>query len=378
MSDIKTLAEELLRAKVAYYTEPAPIMSDAEFDRKLRELKELDPSNPVITLIGTPTVSGQKVNLKYKMVSTEKTLEISEMDRYWRRLNPIYTKDLEIVESLKIDGLSINLTYLDGKLVRATTSGNGEVGSDKTAKAYMMSIPKELPEAWSGQISGEAHMTDANFGRLNEILREEGAEEQKTTRNSTAGLINSENLTRAAEKLQLLDFKVWGVYEDEKSTMWGSYQKYTDQLEKARQLGFTPVEYRLVTRDTWNGEEGLARLSDVEYECDGLVYRVNDNAKAESLGAADDYLNAVTALKPVPEGALTTVTAITWEVGSKEITPTIHYEPITLGGAVCTKVAGHSLKNLIALEAFVGNRIYIQRSGGVVPRGYHRNKAELL
>ena len=96
---------------------------------------------------------------------------------------------------------SLNLTYVLGKLVQATTSGDGFVGSDKTAKTKMMTkIPQELPEQWSGQISGEAHLTDSSFAELNEILAAEGSDLQKTSRNSAAGLINSENLTNPEKK----------------------------------------------------------------------------------------------------------------------------------------------------------------------------------
>lgn len=373
---IDARAKELLDAKDAYYNTATPIMSDAEFDRKLRELREWDPENPVLTVIGTQNVSGQKVDLKYQMFSTEKTLEVSDMDKYWRRINPVASSTDEIVESQKIDGLSLNLTYVLGKLVQATTSGDGFVGSDKTAKTKMMKkIPQELPEQWSGQISGEAHLTDSSFAELNQILAEEGADLQKTSRNSAAGLINSENLSQAEKKLALMDFRVWGVYEEGKSDMFGSYAKYSDQLEKARALGFIPVAYTIISKATFDGDKALEWLTTFDFECDGLVYRLNDNEKARELGTADDYINAATALKPIPEGALTTVTKITWQMGSKELSPVVWYEPVVLGGATCEKASGHSVKNLIDLEAYPGQQIFVTRQGGVIPKVNHRSKA---
>ena len=158
--------------------------------------------------------------------------------------------------------------------------------------------------------------------------------------------------------------------------MYGSYPTYSEQLEKARELGFEPVEYHIVSQRTFDGEKAFNWLSEFDYECDGIVYRLNSNEKARALGAADDFINAAVALKPVPEGALTTVTNITWEVGSREITPTVHYEKVVLGGATCSKTSGHSVKNLIACEASIGNQIFVVRSGGVIPKMYHKSKAE--
>jgi DNA ligase (NAD+) len=310
------------------------------------------------------------------MLSTEKTLSLDAMDKYWRRVEPYIAADTEFVASQKIDGLSINLTYVNGVYVQATTSGNGLVGSDKTARVQLIpDVLKTLPVPWSGQISGECFMTDSNFTKLNDLLTLEGSENQKTSRNSTAGLINAGTIKNEVQKLALLSFKVWGVYEKDNADIFGSYSKYTDQLEKARSLGFTPVDYHLFTKSTFDGNKDLEYITGLEYENDGVVYRLNDQEKARQLGVMDDYLNAVTALKPVPAGAITTVTAITWMQGTQELSPIVWYEPVNLGGAICQKVAGHSVKNLIDCGAFPGNKVFITRSGGVIPKLNHVSKA---
>ena len=311
------------------------------------------------------------------MVSTEKTLTLDEMDRYWRRVDPYIESSTEFVASQKIDGLSINLTYLKGVLVKATTSGNGIQGSEKTDRVKL--IPDcltKLTQEWSGQVSGECFMTDGNFTIFNEMLRSEGSDEQKTSRNSTSGLINAGTIKNVEQKMKLLSFKVWGVYEDGAADIYGSYDFYTTQLNKARELGFTPVDFHVFRKCEFDGQKDLDYIAELEYENDGVVYRVNSQEILRKLGAMDDYLNGVTALKPIPAGAITTVTKITWMQGSQELSPIVWYEPVNLGGAICQKTAGHSVKNLIDCAAFPGNKVFITRSGGVIPKLNHVSKAE--
>jgi len=376
MDRIAELEQIILDAKVAYYN-GIPTMSDAQFDAYVRELKELDPTNVVANQVGTPVVDGTKVDLEYKMFSTEKTLTLDAMDKYWRRVDPYLDGDSEFVGSQKIDGLSINLTYEQGVLIRATTSGNGVVGSDKTERVKLIpDVLLTLNSTWSGQISGECFMTDANFTKLNEILASEGSEQQKTSRNSTSGLINAGTIRNIEQKMALLSFRVWGVYEKGISDIFGSYDFYTDQLNKAVELGFVPVDHWTFRKCEFDGQKDLDYIAELEYENDGVVYRLNRQDKARQLGAMDDYLNAVTALKPIPEGKVTTVTKITWMQGTQELSPIVWYEPIDLGGAICQKTAGHSVKNLIDCAAFPGNQVFITRSGGVIPKLNHVSKAE--
>ncbi len=372
---VSELEKSIMDAKVAYYN-GVPIMSDALFDSLVLKLTEIDPDNKVLKQIGTPVIDGTKVDLKYKMVSTEKTLTLDAMDKYWRRVEPVIDENTLFVASQKIDGLSLNLTYDDGILIQATTSGNGLIGSDKTSRAQLIpDIPKILNFKWSGQVSGECFMTDSNFTKLNEILDSEGSERQKTSRNSTSGLINAGSIKNASQKLALLSFKVWGVYEKDNADIFGSYDLYTSQLEKAVELGFTSVDHHLFKKSEFDGQKDLDYIANLEYENDGVVYRLNDQNKARQLGAMDDYLNAVTALKPVPAGAITTVTKITWMQGTQELSPIVWYEPVNLGGAICQKTAGHSVKNLIDCAAFPGNKVFITRSGGVIPKLNHVSKA---
>lgn len=375
MRDFSELERSILDAKVAYYN-GVPIMSDASFDALVQALREIDPDNYVLKQIGTPVVDGEKVDLEYKMFSTEKTLTLDGMEKYWRRVDPYFDDDSEFVGSQKIDGLSINLTYVGGVLVRASTSGNGVVGSDKTERVrYIPDILKSLKTPWSGQISGECFMTDSNFTRLNEILLAEGVEQQKTSRNSTSGLINAGTVKNIEQKMALLSFKVWGVYEYGNADIYGSYTYYTDQLNKAKELGFVPVDHWVFKKNEFDGQKDLDYIAELEYENDGVVYRLNRQDKARQLGAMDDYLNAVTALKPIPAGAVTTVTKITWMQGTQELSPIVWYEPVNLGGAICQKTAGHSVKNMIDCAAFPGNKVFITRSGGVIPKLNHVSKA---
>lgn len=376
--DIQKLSDEIKVASDAYYNTGKSLMTDAEFDAKVEELALVDPSNDFFSEVGSDLIPDkEKVDVGYKMFSTDKSLSIQEMVPFWNRVQGA----TEYVASNKVDGLATNLVYENGKLVMACTRGNGTVGRIFTQKALKMQ-DKRLPKrasGFSGKVRGEVYLTDADFEKLNAILLEEGSEPQDNCRNSAAGLINSglAEMKNASKKLQLLSFRAYGVYDDEDPTtdIFGSYENYSEQLDKAKQMGFETVEYTIFrTREQveiflQSAKEWLKHLG---FPNDGIVIRVNNQEFARKKGAAKKYLNAVTAFKFAPEMALATVKDIIWQQGSTEYTPVIIIEPTELAGAVINRVGGHSVKNLIELEAYPGNKIALVRSGEVIPRGYNR------
>ena len=158
---------------------------------------------------------------------------------------------------------------------------------------------------------------------------------------------------------------------------YGSYATYEEQLLKAKALGFPTVEFvKFKKRDMVSPETLEGWLKSFPYDNDGIVYRVNDQAFARSLGTGSNFLKAVTAFKFKPEMVLVTVKDIEWSVGSREIVPVVLFDPVELDGAVIARASGHSVSNLIALEAYPGSTVALVRSGSVIPRLYHRSAYE--
>lgn len=375
---VKELVEVLTDAARKYYTTGDTPLADIEYDSLEEELRSLDPENHFFSMVGTDFIPDkEKQDLTYKMYSTDKSLTPEELQPYWNR-----TAGAKLyVRSQKVDGLAVDLTYKKGVLLSATTRGNGLVGSIFTSKiGFISCIPNYLSAQFSGKVRGEIFLSYKAFEKLNKILKEGEEEPQENCRNSAAGLINGDisNIKNKERKLDLLSFRAYGVYDEEDPTtdIYGSYSTYTEQLEKARSLGFTPVEYStfsdpqdfisdIPNLETW--------LHSFDFPNDGIVIRINDQEDLRSRGAAAKYLNGVTAFKFEPEVALVKVLNIEWEQGSVDITPVIIVEPTYLDGAEIKRVSGHSVKNLIDIEAYPGSSITILRSGSVIPVGRHRN-----
>lgn len=378
MDRVKDLSELLLKAKQVYYTTGVSIMSDAEYDTLESELQELDPINKVLMMVGTDSFipNREKVALKYWMCSTDKAFSMDELRSYRNRT----AGTTEYLVSQKVDGMAVDLTYEGGLLKNASTRGNGTIGRTFINRA--MDIPviqKSLPVKFTGKVRGEIFLTYAGFDLLNEILAAGGEEAQSNCRNSAAGLINNDSLLNPEKKLQLLNFRAYGLYDEDGEVApddWGSYATYSQQLQHVWELGYTPVEYNIYSSlDAIDFSKMEAWIKGFDFPNDGIVIRVNNNEQARKMGRAEKYLNAVTAYKFKPDFQLVKVTGIEWSIGSREIVPVIKIEPIELEGATVTSVGGHSVKNLIDIEAAPGNYISIIRSGGVIPRAYHRNMA---
>jgi DNA ligase (NAD+) len=347
-------------------------MSDEEYDRLEEELRQLAPESSVFNITGSDFIpDGEKTAVGQRMFSTDKALTEDELRSFWNRT----AGAKEYVLTTKIDGLSVNLVYDDGILITATTRGDGYTGRAFTSKVpHIKCIPTKLTEKFTGKVRGEVYLTDEAFEKLNGILADGEEELQSNSRNSTSGLINSQDLKNPERKLPLLKFRAFGVYDDaDEGDDWGSYENYTDQLAKATALGFNAVEAKTFARPSdFIPADHKDWIDNFEAACDGVVLRVNNQAFARNLGTGKNYINGATAFKYKPEIVLAKVIDIKWQVGSKSITPVVIIEETELDGARINNVGGHSVKNLIACDAVPGRTIALVRSGGVIPRMYHR------
>lgn len=378
---IKHLEEVLLKAKADYYNRGQSDLADAQYDLLEEELYSLKPDSIVFNMVGTDELDGDDVNLIIPALSTLKALNDSELPTYWNRFAAagVDLADQEFVVSLKIDGMAAHLEYKDGKLVKAATRGNGLVGKSFFSKTKFMScIPKTIQDKAHILIRGEIHLTDDSFSKLNQILIECGEEEQVNARNSTAGLLNSDQIKQAEKKLDLLYFKAYGYYNLDKSdSKFGFYPTYADDLKAAEALGFITPRWEILPREQICRETCDDWISSADFAADGIVCRVNSNDVCAKLGSNSKALYGVIALKPKPELVEVMVKDIEWGLGSRELTPVALIEPVELDGALISRVGLHSVKNILDLDAIPGKTVKIVRSGGVIPRAYHRDTVEV-
>lgn len=379
---INQLEDELLEAKRAYYNSGSVIMSDAEYDRKEEKLKRIYPESILFKMVGSDTGAGEDVDLVYRAFSTDKALSAEEMASFFNRVSPY--RNYPFVLSTKMDGVSLILFYEQGVLVNASTRGNGMVGSKCLDKViHVPSIPNILPVEFTGQIRGELTISHANFDRFNNLLESNNEPKQANSRNSVSGLLNNKSLKSLKEKMALTSFNAFGVYDENSVSAdeFGSYDLYSYQLDKARSLGFTPVEYRI-----FDNAESLRSFINLNYDslgdeisskdtrCDGVVIRLNNNTFARKLGYAAKYINAATALKFNPEYALVSLKDVEWSYGSDEITPVAIFDPVELDGAMVSRCSMHSIKNMVDLDVLKpGDTFILVKSGGIIPRSYRRD-----
>lgn len=378
---IKHLEEVLLKAKADYYNRGQSDLADAQYDLLEEELYSLKPDSVVFNMVGTDAVDGADVNLIIPALSTLKALNDSELSTYWNRFTGagLNLADQGFVVSNKLDGLACHLEYRGGKLVKAATRGNGAVGKSFLSKVKLMPcIPKQIADNSSLIIRGELHLTFENFNKFNQILVAGGEEEQVNPRNTVAGVINSDDLKNPEEKLNLVSFRCYGYYNIDKSnSMYGFYPTYAEDLQAAEVLGFKTPHWEIVPRDQIGRALCDEWLKDTEMPCDGVVVRVNSNDVCSKLGSNNKALYGVIALKPKPELVEVMLKDIEWSLGSRELTPVGIIEPIDLNGATISRVGLHSVKNILDLDAVPGKTVKIVRSGGVIPRAYHRDTVEV-
>lgn len=373
---VRGLEEQLLKAKEAYYNGEA-LISDSQYDALEEKLRNLNPDSEVLAKVG---VNSGDVDLEFPMFSTDKSLNMVELTTYWNRVSD-YTGDFVI--SQKVDGLSASFRYYEGILIEATTRGDGKFGKSFFKKVrYLKCLPRLEDSKFTGYIRGELYLTIPEFESLNSILLEEGLEAMKNPRNAVSGLLNSKDLSRESEKMGLISFKCWSVYDKgvECYDICGSSKLYSEQLESARDLGFDIVDYKVFKDRSYLTYElmeqwitSYAKIA-TPYNNDGLVIRANDNEYVFNKGtdSAVHHLTAVTAFKLKPEGELCKVLGYEYSYGSKEISLVLQIEPTFIDGAVISRVNAGSVKNAIEMDARIGETIYVTRSGSVIPLGRHR------
>ncbi|HEL1759002.1 TPA: NAD-dependent DNA ligase LigA [Streptococcus suis] len=369
---ISELVSVLNQYAKEYYQLDQPSVSDAEYDTLYRELVELETAHPELILPDSPThrVGGkvldgfEKYSHVYPLFSLQDAFSREELEAFDQRVRKEFPQATYICE-LKIDGLSISLTYEAGNLVVGATRGDGSVGENITENLKRVAdIPLTLPEAVDITVRGECYMPKASFDRVNKQRQEAGEAEFANPRNAAAGTLRQLDTGVVAQR-GLATF----LYQEASPSEATSQSQV---LEKLDALGFvTNHEYCLAESidDTWDFIEKIAeRRDDLPYEIDGVVIKVNDLAIQEELGFTVKAPRWAVAYKFPAEEKEAEILSVDWTVGrTGVVTPTANLSPVQLAGTTVSRATLHNVDYIAEKDIRIGDTVIVYKAGDIIP-----------
>ena len=372
---IEELKEQLNRWSHEYYVEDKPTATDAEYDKAYHELVALEEAHPEFVTADSPTqrVGGEVLDQFQKVTHTNPMLSLSnafskeDLEEFDARLRKLTNRAIEYVCELKIDGLSIALTYQNGQLVLGATRGDGTTGEDVTGNVRTIkSVPLSLKEPWNIEVRGECYMPKKAFVALNQSREEEGLEVFANPRNAAAGSLRQLDPKIAAKRnLSVFLYSSPSVEELNVSTQ-------EELLEKMAEIGFVTNPERLKCQtidEVWNYIETIAsKRPDLPYEIDGMVIKVNDFTAQEEIGFTVKAPRWAIAYKFPAEEAQTVVRNIEWTVGrTGVVTPTAVMDPVQLAGTTVRRASLHNIDLIKERDIRLEDTVVIHKAGDIIP-----------
>ena len=362
----------LNRYATEYYTSDNPSVSDSEYDRLYRELVELEAAYPDQVLADSPThrVGGkvldgfEKYSHQYPLYSLQDAFSREELEAFDARVRKELPQPTYICE-LKIDGLSISLTYEKGVLVVGATRGDGSVGENITENLKRVKdIPLTLPEELDITVRGECYMPRASFDQVNQARQENGEPEFANPRNAAAGTLRQLD-TAVVAKRNLATF----LYQEASPSTRDSQEKVLEHLE---QLGFVVNPKRILAKsidEIWDfiQEVGQEREK-LPYDIDGVVIKVNDLAGQEELGFTVKAPKWAIAYKFPAEEKEAQLLSVDWTVGrTGVVTPTANLTPVQLAGTTVSRATLHNVDYIAEKDIRKGDTVIVYKAGDIIP-----------
>jgi DNA ligase (NAD+) len=361
-----------------YYVLADPEVTDYEYDQLFSELKELEarfpelqsPTSPTQRVGGEPLPGLDQVEHAIPMLSLDNSYSREELKAWYARLSRELGHDPgDLAVELKIDGVSISLVYVDGKLERAVTRGDGTVGDDVTANARTI---RQIPLEVDGlpplvEIRGEVYMARSTLEKLNRERRQEGRREFANPRNAAAGAIRLLDSREASRRrLGLWCYQIARAEGREEDS-------HVASLEWIRGLGF-PVSPGLercpglaeveAHIDRWE-----KRRHDLDFDTDGIVVKADSAAERAALGSTARSLRWAVAYKFPPEGRTTKLLDIVVQVGRTGVlTPVAVLEPVEVAGSTVSRATLHNFDEVLRLDARIGDTVWVAKGGEVIPK----------
>lgn len=362
----------LNRYATEYYTGDNPSVSDSEYDRLYRELVELEAAYPDQVLADSPThrVGGkvldgfEKYSHQYPLYSLQDAFSREELEAFDARVRKELPHPIYICE-LKIDGLSISLTYEKGILVVGATRGDGFIGENITENLKRVKdIPLTLPEELDITVRGECYMPRASFDQVNQARQENGEPEFANPRNAAAGTLRQLD-TAVVAKRNLATF----LYQEASPSTRDSQEKVLEHLE---QLGFVVNPKRILAKsidEIWDfiQEVGQEREK-LPYDIDGVVIKVNDLAGQEELGFTVKAPKWAVAYKFPAEEKEAQLLSVDWTVGrTGVVTPTANLTPVQLAGTTVSRATLHNVDYIAEKDIRKDDTVIVYKAGDIIP-----------
>jgi len=375
---IEALRSELEQHNYNYYVLSAPTISDQEFDKKMKELQDLeaahpeyyDPDSPTQRVGSDLSKEFEQVQHRYPMLSLGNTYSEEDVRDFYERTARSLNEPFEIVAELKYDGTSISLWYEKGRLVRAVTRGDGTKGDDVTANVKTIrSVPLRLrgndyPE--EVEIRGEVLLPWAEFDRLNKEREEQEEPLFANPRNAASGTLKQQNpAIVAARKLDAYLYYVLGEHLPA-DTHYGN-------LEAARRWGLKIPDVMKICHNLqdifdyihyWDTER-----KNLPVATDGIVLKVNSLRQQKNLGFTAKSPRWAIAYKFQAERAETRLNSVSFQVGrTGAITPVANLEPVLLAGTVVKRASLHNADIIEGLDLHIGDQVYVEKGGEIIPK----------
>ncbi len=362
----------LNRYATEYYTSDNPSVSDSEYDRLYRELVELEAAYPDQVLADSPThrVGGkvldgfEKYSHQYPLYSLQDAFSREELEAFDARVRKELPQPTYICE-LKIDGLSISLTYEKGILVVGATRGDGSVGENITENLKRVKdIPLTLPEELDITVRGECYMPRASFDQVNQARQENGEPEFANPRNAAAGTLRQLD-TAVVAKRNLATF----LYQEASPSTRDSQEKVLEHLE---QLGFVVNPKRILAKsidEIWDFIQEVGQERDnLPYDIDGVVIKVNDLAGQEELGFTVKAPKWAVAYKFPAEEKEAQLLSVDWTVGrTGVVTPTANLTPVQLAGTTVSRATLHNVDYIAEKDIRKDDTVVVYKAGDIIP-----------
>ena len=373
---ISSLRKKLHDHNYRYYVLDDPIISDYDFDMMLKELDLLERENPEFFDVNSPTQRvGGEVTKSFNtsvhetpMLSLDNSYSLDDLKNWEKRIKKIIDGPVEYTCELKFDGVSINLLYKGGELVKAVTRGDGVKGDDVTANVKTIpTVPLKLngnfPENFEAR--GEIVMPLKGFDKLNKMRIANGEEPFKNPRNTASGSLKLQDSKEVSKRpLKCL------LYSIEDSTF---YKNQIDFLENGKNLGFNIFKKYKHSNSIEEIFDFISdceeKRSDLPFEIDGVVVKVNDFYQREVLGFTSKFPRWAIAYKYKPENIGTILNSISLQVGrTGAITPVANLEPINLAGTIVRRASLHNADFIESMDIRIGDYVFVEKGGDIIPK----------
>ncbi|MGZ3821645.1 MAG: NAD-dependent DNA ligase LigA, partial [Mucilaginibacter sp.] len=375
---IQSLTTELKQHNYNYYVLAMPTISDFDFDKKLEELTALetqfpeliDPDSPTQNVGGFITKEFQTVKHRWPMLSLGNTYSEQELLDFDQRIKKAIGDNFEYVVELKFDGLSMSLTYKEGKLEQAVTRGDGTQGDEVTTNVKTIrSIPKRLHEGSypdDFEIRGEVFMHLKAFERLNEERLENGEPPYANPRNFASGTIKLQDSGEVAKRP--LDSFMYFIYTEKQL-----FKTHWESLQAAKSWGFPVNDH---SKLCGNIDEVLKFISEwdkkrfgLSYDIDGIVIKVNNYSQQQELGFTAKSPRWAIAYKFQAERVETELMSVSYQVGrTGAVTPVANLKPIFLAGTTVKRATLHNANEIVRLDLHEGDSVYVEKGGEIIPK----------